>query len=145
RTSTRRSGCSSSRGSTRPERWSTTRRSDPTRWDNTSPSARRAQRRSSWMDPTMTGPRVSQTARTLREDDSGVAGVVGFILVFAALVTYAAYVAHNEVPRWGADAGRSWDASVGDTLTKLDRSAAAGLGTQASATATVPPAPKPRG
>jgi hypothetical protein len=70
--------------------------------------------------------------------------VVGFVLVLAVLVTYFAYVARSDVPRWGADAERSWDQSVGDALSKLDRTAAAGLGTDASATGAVPPAPSPR-
>src|SRR5438552_11374751 len=80
----------------------------------------------------------------LQLDDRAVAGVVGFILVFAAFITYPAYVARSDVPRWGADAEHAWDTTVGDTLTKLDRSAASGLGSDASQTVTIPPAPTPK-
>jgi hypothetical protein len=73
-----------------------------------------------------------------------VAAVVGFVLVLAVLITYLAYVAGADVPRWGAEAERSWDQTVGDSLTKLDRSAAAGLGTQAATTVSIPAAPAPR-
>jgi len=94
----------------------------------------------------MTGPRRSPTARTrpCREDDRGVAAVVGFVLVLAVLITYLGYVAGAEVPRWGAEAEHTWDQSVGDSLTKLDRAAAAGLGSQAATTVSIPAAPAPR-
>jgi len=92
----------------------------------------------------MTGPRRSKTARTFREDDRAVAAVLGFVLVLAVLVSYLAYVANADVPRWGAEAERSWDRSVGDALARLDRAAAAGLGTDASTTIAVPGAPTPR-
>lgn len=76
-------------------------------------------------------------------DDNGVAAVVGFVLILAALVTYVAYVARSEVPQWGADAEHGWDQSVGESLARLDRQAAAGVGTPASLTVTVPAAPAP--
>src|ERR1051325_8275377 len=78
------------------------------------------------------------------DDDRAVAGVVGFILIFAAFITYAGYVARTDVPRWGADAEHAWDQNVGDTLARLDRSAAAGLGSDAATTITIPPPPEPK-
>lgn len=90
----------------------------------------------------MTGLRRSTTA--LRTDDQGVAAVIGFVLVLAVLITYLAYVAGTDVPRWGAEAERSWDRTVGDSLARLDRSAAAGLGSQAATTVAIPAAPAPR-
>jgi hypothetical protein len=70
-----------------------------------------------------------------------VAGVIGFILVFAGIVTYAAYVAHNEVPKWGAQNEKAYDGQVADVLSRMGSDAAASLGSQASASTTVPPPP----
>lgn len=88
------------------------------------------------------GPRPSPAARL---DDRGVAAVVGFVLLFAAVTTWYAYVAHNDVPRWGADAEERWDRQVGDAMLRIDRSAAGSVGESASLTVLVPPAPSPRG
>gem|GEM_PF-6569242 len=64
--------------------------------------------------------------------------------MLAVLVTYFAYVARSDVPRWGADAERAWDGNVGDSLARLDRTAAASLGTDASTTGSLPAPPQPR-
>lgn len=67
----------------------------------------------------------------LRNDDRAVAGVVGFVLVLAAAVTYYSYAAQNEVPRVGAENERAWDADVGEALTRLAQSAGERAGTDA--------------
>jgi len=77
----------------------------------------------------------------LSADDQAVAGVIGFILVFAGIVTYAAYVAHTEVPKWGSQNEKAYDGQVADALSHMGSNAAASLGSQASTTATIPPPP----
>lgn len=79
------------------------------------------------------------------KDDQGVAAVVGFVLILAAAITYYSYVARNDVPRWGAESERAWDAQVGDSLLRLERAAGAGLGTDAAVSQSIPAAPAPKG
>ena len=82
--------------------------------------------------------------RKLR-DDHGVAAVVGFVLILAAAITYYSHVARNDVPRWGAEGEKAWDAAVGESLLRLERAAGAGIGSDASVTESVPAAPQPKG
>lgn len=76
-------------------------------------------------------------------DDRAVAGVVGFVLVLAAAVTYYSYAAQNEVPRIGAQNERGWDATVGAALVRLAHSAGDRAGTDTTVREVLPPAPDP--
>lgn len=80
-------------------------------------------------------------AATLR-DDRAVAGVVGFVLILAAAVTYYSFAAQNEVPRTGAMNERAWDAKAGAIASELARSAGQNAGTFASVHEAFPPAPE---
>ena len=80
-------------------------------------------------------------SRALGTDDRAVAGVVGFVLVLAAAVTYYSYAAQNEVPRMGAENEREWDADVGAALVRLAHTAGDRAGTDTSVREVVPPAP----
>lgn len=77
----------------------------------------------------------------MMQDDRAVAGVVGFVLVLAAAVTYYSYAAQNEVPRIGAANEREWDADVGAALVRLAHTAGERAGTDTSVREVVPPAP----
>lgn len=81
-------------------------------------------------------------SRTATEDDRAVAGVVGFVLILAAAVTYYSYAAQSQVPRIGADNEEAWDAAVGDALTRLAQSAGERVGTGASAREVIPSPPE---
>lgn len=80
--------------------------------------------------------------RIRRNDDRGVAGVVGFVLVLAAAVTYYSYAAQNEVPRVGAENERAWEAEVGAAFLRLASAAGQNAATGASAREVFPPAPE---
>lgn len=72
------------------------------------------------------------------------AGVIGFVLVIAVVVSYYAYVAKENVPRWGAENERAWDRKVGESMVRLARDAAGGIGTHASVSSVVPGHPDPK-
>lgn len=84
----------------------------------------------------------STDLRTAVRDDRAVAGVVGFVLILAAGITYYSWAAQTDVPRVGAENERAWDADVGAALARLANSAGARAGTDASVREIVPPAPE---
>lgn len=73
------------------------------------------------------------------------AGVVGFVLILAAAMTYLSFVAQTDVPRWGAESERAWDADVGQDLGELAQAASAGVDSGAPVTGALPSPPEPRG
>jgi hypothetical protein len=87
----------------------------------------------------MTRPHSSNN---IGKDDRAVAGVVGFVLILAAAVTYYSYAAQNEVPRIGAENERAWDGDVGSALAALAASAGERAGTDAAVSQVVPSAPE---
>lgn len=91
----------------------------------------------------MDGPRRSAIAVRI-EDDAGVAGVVGAVLVLALVVFAFGQVAHNDLPRWGIEVQREWDVDVHATMSRLATDAARGIATESLVTGAIPPAPDPR-
>jgi hypothetical protein len=84
------------------------------------------------------------TSRTaLSQDDHGVAAVVGFVLILAVAISYYAYVAKSDVPRWGEENENAWNENVGNAMTALARDAGTGVVNHASIAGTVPQPPEP--
>ena len=77
-----------------------------------------------------------------RRDDSGIAGVVGFVLLFAVALAIFARSVHTDLPAYGAEAERSWDGDVASAFRQAD--AALALHDGPPATISVPPPPDPR-
>jgi len=80
--------------------------------------------------------------RTAVNDDRAVAGVVGFVLILAAGITYYSWAAQTDVPRVGAENERAWDSEVGDALTRLANTAGARAGTDSAVREVIPAAPE---
>jgi hypothetical protein len=76
-----------------------------------------------------------------RNDDHGVAGVVGFVLILAAAITAYSYAAQNEVPKRGAQNEEAWMSGAGSSLASLAHAAGAqaGAGTSPRALIAAPP------
>lgn len=81
-------------------------------------------------------------ASRIAVDDHAVAGVVGFVLVLAAAVTYYSYAAQNEVPRIGTENERAWDAEVGSAITRLSQGAGERADSVSGVREVLPPAPE---
>jgi hypothetical protein len=72
-----------------------------------------------------------------------VAGVVGFVLILAVAISYYAYVAKSDVPKWGEENENAWNQNVGDAMTSIARDAATGVANHANVDGTVPRPPPP--
>jgi hypothetical protein len=76
-------------------------------------------------------------------DDRAVAGVVGFVLILAVAISYYAYVAKSDVPRWGQENENNWNQLVESSMNQLAREAGSGVATGATVAGLVPQPPQP--
>lgn len=83
--------------------------------------------------------------RKLASSDSGVAGVIGVILILAVVITAYANAIRTDLPKFGAEGEHAWDRSTGDRLTQFTRALAEGLTAGAPLATIVEGPPKPRG
>jgi hypothetical protein len=81
--------------------------------------------------------------KPLRQDDSGVAGAIGIVLVLAVVIAAYGNAVRTEIPVFGAAAERQWDQDVGETFRQLSRSLGAGLTAGAPMATLIPPPPAP--
>ncbi len=82
------------------------------------------------------GPRASTTAV---RDDRAIAGILGFILLLAVLITVYAQIVSTDVPRWGAEVETTWDGTIRTSMSDLSR--ALRVDAQAGPTTVIIPPP----
>lgn len=81
--------------------------------------------------------------RTAIRDDRGIAGVVGLIVLFAAIVTIYTTAARTDLPQYGRAAEESWDTGLTEASRKLAESMADSAMAKAPLTVVFPTPPKP--
>jgi hypothetical protein len=82
--------------------------------------------------------------QSFHDDERAIAAVVGFVLILAVAIGYYAYVAKQDVPRWGAQNERAWDDAVGTAMEQLTRDTYPALTSGASVVGSVPKVPQPQ-
>lgn len=82
--------------------------------------------------------------RRLKEDDRGIAGAIGVLLILAVMVTAWANAMRTQIPLYGADAEDAWDREVSRTLSEFSRALGAGLTAGAPMAMIIPPPAEPR-
>lgn len=81
-------------------------------------------------------------SRTLRCDETGVAGVVGIALMIAALVTLYSNAVTSGIPIQGAQAEAEWDEMLGETFRALSGSFTDALASDTPIAAGIPEPPR---
>ena len=80
------------------------------------------------------------TARTT--DDAGYVAVVSIVLILAIMVGAYARSITNDVPRWGAESERAWEAEIVSSMGEVASSTASFTGSGAKVS--IPPVPQER-
>ncbi len=85
-----------------------------------------------------------ENLRKFAEDERGIAGAIGIILLLAVAVGAYAHAVRTDIPVYGKEAERQWDESVSTSLRQFSRSISDGLQDGTPVTTMLPPPPTPR-
>lgn len=82
--------------------------------------------------------------RRMKEDDSGIAGAIGVLLILAVLVTAWANAMQTQIPLYGKEAEGDWDRDMAFALGEFTRAMGAGLTSGAPMAGILPMPPEAR-